>query len=53
MMLIIIKDRVSMVFVYYARIDVKDGVFVVFKECSGNFLTQYRMLRVVIGHPCQ
>ncbi|MCG2831289.1 MAG: hypothetical protein L6302_09575 [Desulfobacteraceae bacterium] len=25
-----IKDRVSMIFVYYGRIDVKDGAFVMF-----------------------
>jgi CRISPR-associated protein Cas1 len=29
------KDRVSMVFVYYGRIDVKDGAFVVINEVGG------------------
>jgi len=31
-----IKDRVSMVFVYYGRIDVKDGAFVVVDEVNGE-----------------
>jgi CRISPR-associated protein Cas1 len=31
-----IKDRVSMVFVYYGRIDVKDGDFVVINEVDGE-----------------
>jgi CRISPR-associated protein Cas1 len=30
-----IKDRVSMIFVYYGRIDVKDGAFVVINEIDG------------------
>lgn len=30
-----IKDRVSMIFVYYGRIDVKDGAFVVINEVDG------------------
>lgn len=30
-----IKDRVSMIFVYYGRIDVKDGAFVVVDEVNG------------------
>jgi CRISPR-associated protein Cas1 len=29
------KDRVSMIFVYYGRIDVKDGAFVVINEVDG------------------
>ncbi len=31
-----IKDRVSMIFVYYGRIDVKDGAFVVINEVDGE-----------------
>jgi CRISPR-associated protein Cas1 len=31
-----IKDRVSMIFVYYGRIDVKDGAFVVINEIDGE-----------------
>jgi CRISPR-associated protein Cas1 len=31
-----IKDRVSMIFVYYGRIDVKDGAFVVINEVDGQ-----------------
>ncbi|WP_409522703.1 type I-E CRISPR-associated endonuclease Cas1e [Nitrincola sp. MINF-07-Sa-05] len=31
-----IKDRVSMVFVYYGRIDVRDGAFVVVDEVNGE-----------------
>lgn len=31
-----IKDRVSMIFVYYGRIDVKDGAFVVVDEVNGE-----------------
>jgi len=31
-----IKDRVSMIFVYYGRIDVKDGAFVVVNEVDGE-----------------
>ncbi|GGO67546.1 type I-E CRISPR-associated endonuclease Cas1e [Bowmanella pacifica] len=31
-----IKDRVSMVFVYYGRIDVRDGAFVVIDEVNGE-----------------
>lgn len=31
-----IKDRVSMVFVYYGRIDVRDGAFVVIDEKNGE-----------------
>jgi CRISPR-associated protein Cas1 len=31
-----IKDRVSMIFVYYGRIDVKDGAFVVVDEVHGE-----------------
>jgi len=31
-----IKDRVSMIFVYYGRIDVKDGAFVVINEVDGK-----------------
>lgn len=31
-----IKNRVSMVFVYYGRIDVKDGAFVVINEVDGE-----------------
>jgi CRISPR-associated protein Cas1 len=30
------KDRVSMIFVYYGRIDVKDGAFVVINEVDGE-----------------
>jgi CRISPR-associated protein Cas1 len=30
------KDRVSMIFVYYGRIDVKDGAFVVVDEVHGE-----------------
>ena len=33
-----IKDRVSMIFVYYGRIDVKDGAFVVINEVDGEDL---------------
>ncbi len=33
-----IKDRVSMIFVYYGRIDVKDGAFVVINEVDGQDL---------------
>lgn len=35
---ITIKDRVSMIFVYYGRIDVKDGAFVVINEMDGQEL---------------
>jgi CRISPR-associated protein Cas1 len=31
-----IKDRVSMIFVYYGRIDVRDGAFVVINEIDGQ-----------------
>jgi len=31
-----IKDRVSMIFVYYGRIDMKDGAFVVVDEVNGD-----------------
>lgn len=31
-----IKDRVSMIFVYYGRIDVRDGAFVVINEVDGE-----------------
>ena len=31
-----IKDRVSMIFVYYGRIDVRDGAFVVVDEAEGE-----------------
>jgi len=31
-----IKDRLSMIFVYYGRIDVKDGAFVVVDEVNGE-----------------
>jgi CRISPR-associated protein Cas1 len=31
-----IKDRVSMIFVYYGRIDVKDGAFVVINDIDGE-----------------
>ncbi|WP_369600858.1 type I-E CRISPR-associated endonuclease Cas1e [Hahella sp. SMD15-11] len=31
-----IKDRLSMIFVYYGRIDVKDGAFVVVDEANGE-----------------
>lgn len=31
-----IKDRISMIFVYYGRIDVKDGAFVVVDEAKGE-----------------
>ncbi|MBI9082982.1 MAG: type I-E CRISPR-associated endonuclease Cas1 [Desulfobacterales bacterium] len=31
-----IKDRVSMIFVYYGRIDVRDGAFVVINEVEGE-----------------
>lgn len=31
-----IKDRVSMIFVYYGRIDVRDGAFVVVDEVNGE-----------------
>ncbi len=31
-----IKDRVSMIFVYYGRIDVRDGAFVVINEVDGK-----------------
>lgn len=31
-----IKNRVSMIFVYYGRIDVKDGAFVVINEVNGQ-----------------
>jgi len=31
-----IKDRISMIFVYYSRIDVKDGAFVVVDEVNGE-----------------
>jgi len=31
-----IKDRISMIFVYYGRIDVKDGAFVVVDEANGE-----------------
>src|SRR5690606_33007991 len=31
-----IKDRVSLIFVYYGRIDVKDGAFVVVDEVNGE-----------------
>jgi CRISPR-associated protein Cas1 len=31
-----IKDRVSMIFVYYGRIDVRDGAFVVINEVDGQ-----------------
>lgn len=31
-----IKDRLSMIFVYYGRIDVKDGAFVVINEVDGE-----------------
>ena len=30
------KDRISMIFVYYGRIDVKDGAFVVINEVDGE-----------------
>lgn len=33
-----IKDRVSMIFVYYGRIDVKDGAFVVINDIDGQDL---------------
>jgi len=32
------KDRISMIFVYYGRIDVKDGAFVVINEVDGEDL---------------
>ena len=31
-----IKNRISMIFVYYGRIDVKDGAFVVINEVDGE-----------------
>ena len=31
-----IKDRVSMIFVYYGRIDLRDGAFVVINEVEGE-----------------
>jgi len=31
-----VKDRISMVFVYYGRIDVKDGAFVVINDVEGE-----------------
>jgi CRISPR-associated protein Cas1 len=31
-----IKDRVSMIFVYYGRIDLRDGAFVVINEVDGE-----------------
>jgi len=31
-----VKDRISMIFVYYGRIDVKDGAFVVINEVEGE-----------------
>ena len=31
-----VKDRVSMIFVYYGRIDVRDGAFVVINEVDGE-----------------
>ena len=31
-----IKDRISMIFVYYGRIDVRDGAFVVINEVDGQ-----------------
>jgi CRISP-associated protein Cas1 len=30
-----IKDRVPMIFIYYGRINVKDGAFVVINEVDG------------------
>jgi CRISPR-associated protein Cas1 len=34
--LIPIMDRISMIFVYYGRIDVKDGAFAVIYEVDGE-----------------
>jgi CRISPR-associated protein Cas1 len=31
-----IKNRISMIFVYYGRIDVRDGAFVVINEVDGE-----------------
>jgi CRISP-associated protein Cas1 len=31
-----IKDRASVIFVYYGRIDVRDGAFVVINEVGGQ-----------------
>ena len=41
-----IKDRVSMIFVYYGRIDMKDGVFVVVNKVDGGIASASTSPRV-------
>jgi CRISPR-associated protein Cas1 len=47
-----IKDRVSMIFVYYGRIDLRDGAFVVINEVDGEDRERKHILgRFGLGSP--